>query len=160
MHFARIDYQDRLKRKAEKSLEVIWQGSKTFGSSAQVKTSSAVYTIHRIFSIRLGTNFCSLNRSLQTHFQYITVHLLVFTSKYSTSTFLSRYPCFEKCTDLRIMPSIFYVTSLQVILCKLQDNHFLVDYNVQERVEDFINAALNQVHTYISVSRSSVYSRE
>lgn len=36
VHFARIDYQDRAKRKADKSLEVIWQGSKTFGSSSQV----------------------------------------------------------------------------------------------------------------------------
>jgi len=36
IHFARIDYQDRAKRKADKSLEVVWRGSKTFGSSAQV----------------------------------------------------------------------------------------------------------------------------
>ncbi|KAL7191623.1 hypothetical protein ACSBR2_023661 [Camellia fascicularis] len=34
--FARIDYQDRDKRKNEKSLEVVWQGSKSFGSSAQI----------------------------------------------------------------------------------------------------------------------------
>lgn len=36
IHFARIDYQDRAKRKGDKSLEVIWRGSKTFGSSSQV----------------------------------------------------------------------------------------------------------------------------
>ncbi|KAL5819121.1 hypothetical protein ACOSQ4_022963 [Xanthoceras sorbifolium] len=36
VHFARIDYQDREKRKREKSLEVIWRGSKTFGSSSQI----------------------------------------------------------------------------------------------------------------------------
>lgn len=36
MHFARIDYQDRQKRKLDKSLEVIWQGSRTFGPSLQV----------------------------------------------------------------------------------------------------------------------------
>lgn len=36
LFFARIDYQDRAKRKNEKSLEVIWQGSKSFGSSAQI----------------------------------------------------------------------------------------------------------------------------
>ncbi|KAL5986035.1 hypothetical protein ACLOJK_028025 [Asimina triloba] len=35
LFFARIDYQDRAKRKVDKSLEVIWQGSKTFGSSSQ-----------------------------------------------------------------------------------------------------------------------------
>ncbi|KAI3960584.1 hypothetical protein MKX01_003758 [Papaver californicum] len=36
LHFARIDYQDRAQRKLDKSLEVIWRGSKTFGSSAQI----------------------------------------------------------------------------------------------------------------------------
>ncbi|KAL4634651.1 hypothetical protein ACB092_04G215900 [Castanea dentata] len=36
LFFARIDYQDRAKRKNEKSLEVIWRGSKSFGSSAQI----------------------------------------------------------------------------------------------------------------------------
>ncbi|WJX41060.1 alpha-mannosidase [Trifolium repens] len=36
LFFARIDYQDRAKRKDEKSLEVVWQGSKSFGSSAQI----------------------------------------------------------------------------------------------------------------------------
>ncbi|XP_022741323.1 probable alpha-mannosidase At5g13980 [Durio zibethinus] len=34
--FGRIDYQDRIKRKKEKSLEVIWRGSKSLGSSAQI----------------------------------------------------------------------------------------------------------------------------
>lgn len=36
VHFARIDYQDRDKRKVLKSLETIWRGSKTFGSSSQI----------------------------------------------------------------------------------------------------------------------------
>lgn len=36
VHFARVDYQDRAKRKGDKSLEVIWRGSRTFGSSSQV----------------------------------------------------------------------------------------------------------------------------
>ncbi|KAJ8752575.1 hypothetical protein K2173_005464 [Erythroxylum novogranatense] len=36
LFFGRIDYQDRIKRKNEKSLEVVWRGSKTFGSSAQI----------------------------------------------------------------------------------------------------------------------------
>ncbi|KAI6671517.1 hypothetical protein NL676_006402 [Syzygium grande] len=39
LHFARIDYQDRAKRKNDKSLEVIWRGSKTFGSSSQIFTN-------------------------------------------------------------------------------------------------------------------------
>ncbi|KAF3440313.1 hypothetical protein FNV43_RR18597 [Rhamnella rubrinervis] len=40
VHFARIDYQDRAKRKGDKSLEVIWRGSKTFGSSSQIFTNA------------------------------------------------------------------------------------------------------------------------
>ncbi|XP_062168660.1 probable alpha-mannosidase At5g13980 [Alnus glutinosa] len=36
LFFARIDYQDRTKRKNEKSLEVIWRGSKSLASSAQI----------------------------------------------------------------------------------------------------------------------------
>ncbi|PWA40843.1 alpha-mannosidase [Artemisia annua] len=40
LHFARIDYQDRAKRKIDKSLEVIWRGSKTFGSSSQIFTNA------------------------------------------------------------------------------------------------------------------------
>ncbi|KAF5762439.1 putative alpha-mannosidase [Helianthus annuus] len=39
LHFARIDYQDRAKRKGDKSLEVVWRGSKTFGSSSQIFTN-------------------------------------------------------------------------------------------------------------------------
>jgi len=35
--FGRIDYQDREKRYKEKTLEVIWRGSKSLGSSSQVK---------------------------------------------------------------------------------------------------------------------------
>jgi Glycosyl hydrolases family 38 N-terminal domain len=36
LYFSRIDYQDRAKRKDTKSLEVIWRGSKSLGSSADV----------------------------------------------------------------------------------------------------------------------------
>ncbi|XP_057730935.1 probable alpha-mannosidase At5g13980 [Arachis stenosperma] len=36
LFFARIDYQDRAKRKDEKSLEVVWQASKSLGSSEQI----------------------------------------------------------------------------------------------------------------------------
>ncbi|XP_044502294.1 probable alpha-mannosidase At5g13980 [Mangifera indica] len=36
LFFGRIDYQDRTKRKNEKSLELVWQGSKNYGSSAQI----------------------------------------------------------------------------------------------------------------------------
>lgn len=40
--FGRIDYQDREKRKKEKSLEVIWRGSKSLGSSSQVKHNAKI----------------------------------------------------------------------------------------------------------------------
>ncbi|KAL5795367.1 hypothetical protein ACOSQ2_000187 [Xanthoceras sorbifolium] len=36
LFFARIDYQDRAKRKNEKTLEVVWRASKSLGSSAQI----------------------------------------------------------------------------------------------------------------------------
>lgn len=36
LFFGRIDYQDRAKRINEKSLEFVWQGSKSLGSSAQI----------------------------------------------------------------------------------------------------------------------------
>ncbi|XP_058003498.1 probable alpha-mannosidase At5g13980 isoform X2 [Hevea brasiliensis] len=36
LFFGRIDYQDRAKRQSEKSLEVVWQGSSSLGSSAQI----------------------------------------------------------------------------------------------------------------------------
>lgn len=36
LYFARMDYQDREKRKNEKTLEFVWRGSKSLGSSSQV----------------------------------------------------------------------------------------------------------------------------
>jgi hypothetical protein len=48
LHFARIDYQDREKRKADKGLEVIWRGSRTFGSSSQVLI---VLSLHLVLPI-------------------------------------------------------------------------------------------------------------
>ncbi|KAG7984987.1 hypothetical protein I3843_03G001300 [Carya illinoinensis] len=36
LFFARIDYQDRAKRLNEMSLEIVWQGSKSLGSSSQI----------------------------------------------------------------------------------------------------------------------------
>ncbi|KAK4477288.1 hypothetical protein RD792_016502 [Penstemon davidsonii] len=87
LFFGRIDYQDRVKRKNEKSLEVIWQGSKSFGSSSQ------------IFAGALPKNYEP--------------------------------------------PSGFYfeVNDASPIV---QDDVTLFDYNVQERVEDFVAAALSQ----------------
>lgn len=40
LFFARIDYQDREKRMDEKTLEVVWQGSKSLGATAQIFTGA------------------------------------------------------------------------------------------------------------------------
>ncbi|MED6160733.1 hypothetical protein PIB30_054120 [Stylosanthes scabra] len=53
VHFARIDYQDRVKRKVHKSLEVVWRGSKTFGSSAQIFANA--FPVH--YSPPVGFHF-------------------------------------------------------------------------------------------------------
>ncbi|KAK3410478.1 hypothetical protein EUGRSUZ_J02457 [Eucalyptus grandis] len=53
MHFARIDYQDRANRKNDKSLEVIWRGSRTFGSSSQIFANA--FPVH--YSPPEGFNF-------------------------------------------------------------------------------------------------------
>ncbi|CAL0313112.1 unnamed protein product [Lupinus luteus] len=89
VHFARIDYQDRAKRKGDKSLEVVWRGSRTFGSSAQIFANA--FPVH--YSAPSGFNF-EVN---------------------------SNDP-------------------------PLQDNPLLFDYNVKQRVEDFINAATTQAN--------------
>ncbi|KAK4417954.1 putative alpha-mannosidase [Sesamum alatum] len=89
LFFGRIDYQDRTKRKIEKSLEVIWQGSKSLGSSAQIFAGA-------------------------------------FPENYEP-------------------PAGFYfeVNDASPIV---QDDITLFDYNVQERVEDFVAAALSQAN--------------
>ncbi|XP_066387202.1 alpha-mannosidase-like isoform X2 [Miscanthus floridulus] len=90
VHFARIDYQDRQTRKADKGLEVIWRGSRTFGSSSQIFTNA--FPVH--YSPPDGFGFEVL--------------------------------------DENIIP--------------VQDDLSLFDYNVQERVNDFVAAALAQAN--------------
>ncbi|KAK4784826.1 hypothetical protein SAY86_019194 [Trapa natans] len=89
VHFARIDYQDRAKRKADKALEVVWQGSYTFGSSSQIFANA--FPVH-----------------------------------YSPPAGFS-----------------FEVSNLYV---PVQDNPLLFDYNVQQRVDDFVSAAISQAN--------------
>ncbi|CBI15496.3 unnamed protein product, partial [Vitis vinifera] len=89
LFFWRIDYQDVAKRKKEKSLEVVWQGSKSFGSSAQIFAS-------------------------------------VFPESYAPPTGFN----FE----------INYGSPI------VQDDINLFDYNVQERVNDFVSAAISQAN--------------
>ncbi|GAU34202.1 hypothetical protein TSUD_209840 [Trifolium subterraneum] len=87
VHFARIDYQDRAIRKGDKSLEVIWRGSKTFGSSAQIFANT--FPVH--YSAPNGFNFEVSNT-----------------------------------------------------YDPLQDDHLLFDTNIEQRVNDFIAAAIIQ----------------
>ncbi|XP_022991108.1 probable alpha-mannosidase At5g13980 isoform X2 [Cucurbita maxima] len=89
LFFGRIDYQDRAKRKIEKSLEVVWQGSKSLGSSAQIFAGA-------------------------------------FPENYEP-------------------PSGFYfeVNDASPIV---QDDINLFDYNVQDRVNDFVAAAVAQAN--------------
>ncbi|XP_030485943.2 alpha-mannosidase [Cannabis sativa] len=89
LHFARIDYQDRAKRKGDKSLEVIWRGSKTFGSSSQIFTNA--FPVH--YSPPNGFHF-------EVFDDFVPV----------------------------------------------QDNPNLFDFNVQRRVQDFIDAAITQAN--------------
>ncbi|ESQ41355.1 hypothetical protein EUTSA_v10012546mg [Eutrema salsugineum] len=88
--FGRIDYQDREKRKKEKSLEVIWRGSKSLGSSSQI--------------------------------------------------FAGAFP-----KNYEPPPGGFYyeITDDSPVV---QDDPDLFDYNVQERVNAFVAAALDQAN--------------
>ncbi|CAN6299833.1 unnamed protein product [Urochloa humidicola] len=90
VHFARIDYQDRAKRKADKGLEVIWRGSRTFGSSSQIFTNA--FPVH--YSPPDGFSFEVL--------------------------------------DENVIP--------------VQDDLSLFDYNVEQRVNDFVAAAIAQAN--------------
>ncbi|KAF3623492.1 Alpha-mannosidase [Capsicum annuum] len=89
LFFGRIDYQDREKRKIEKSLEVIWRGSKSHSSSTQIFAGA-------------------------------------FPQNYEP-------------------PSGFYF-EVNDDSPPVQDDVLLFDYNVQERVNAFVAAALAQTH--------------
>ncbi|KAL6544772.1 hypothetical protein OROMI_023634 [Orobanche minor] len=89
LYFARIDYQDRAKRKNEKKLEVVWQGSKSRGSSSQIFTGA-------------------------------------FMSHYSPPDGFH----FEVNDDSPVV----------------QDDNNLFDYNVEDRVNDFVAAAFSMAN--------------
>ncbi|KAM0950051.1 putative alpha-mannosidase [Dioscorea sansibarensis] len=89
VHFARIDYQDRRKRSVDKSLEVVWRGSKTFGSSSQIFAGA--------FPIHYGP------------------------------------------------PEGFHF-EVNDDAAPVQDDPLLFDYNVEQRVNDFIAAAVTQAN--------------
>ncbi|KAG4927436.1 hypothetical protein JHK85_053922 [Glycine max] len=87
--FARIDYQDRAKRLKEKTLEVIWQGSRSLGSSSQIFTG-------------------------------------IFPRHYD--------------------PPDGFTFEINDVSPPIQDDILLFDYNVPERVNDFVSAALAQAN--------------
>ncbi|KAL3525252.1 hypothetical protein ACH5RR_013624 [Cinchona calisaya] len=89
IHFARIDYQDRAKRKDDKTLEVVWRGSRTFGSLSQIFTN-------------------------------------VFPRHYS--------------------PPDGFDFEVDVDFVPIQDNPSLFNFNVEQRVADFISAAMDQAN--------------
>ncbi|CAI9094984.1 OLC1v1030831C1 [Oldenlandia corymbosa var. corymbosa] len=89
LFFARIDYQDRTKRKNNKLLEVVWRGSKSLGSSSQIFTG--IFPVH--YNPPDGFSFEVNDMSLP-----------------------------------------------------IQDDLTLFDYNVEERVNDFVQAAIIQAN--------------
>ncbi|KAG9141901.1 hypothetical protein Leryth_009276 [Lithospermum erythrorhizon] len=89
LYFARIDYQDRTKRLSEKTLEVVWQGSKSLGSSSQIFTG-------------------------------------IFPRHYD--------------------PPDGFTFEINDVSPPIQDDIFLFDYNVEERVADFVAAAIAQAN--------------
>ncbi|PIN24225.1 Glycosyl hydrolase, family 38 - alpha-mannosidase [Handroanthus impetiginosus] len=89
LFFARIDYQDRAKRKSDKTLEVIWRGSKSLGSSSQIFTG--IFPVH-----------------------------------------------YE--------PPDGFTFEINDASDPIQDDELLFDYNVQQRVDDFVAAAVAQAN--------------
>ncbi|MCO5552104.1 hypothetical protein L7F22_005614 [Adiantum nelumboides] len=85
--FARIDYQDKLKRLNESTMEMVWRASKTFGDSAQV-FAGALYDFY-----------------------------------YPPKGFNFDFESFDT---------------------PIQDDPLLFDFNVQERVDDFVKYAETQ----------------
>ncbi|KAI5013520.1 hypothetical protein ZWY2020_035773 [Hordeum vulgare] len=90
LYFFRIDYQDRDTRKGTKELEVVWRGSKTFGSSADIFAG-------------------------------------IFPKNYEPP------------------PGDFYF-EVDATSPVVQDDPLLFDYNVEQRVNDFVAAALAQAN--------------
>ncbi|KAL7604195.1 hypothetical protein Lser_V15G20819 [Lactuca serriola] len=89
LFFARMDYQDRAKRKIDKTLEVVWQGSKSLGSSSQLFTG-------------------------------------IFPRHYD--------------------PPDGFTFEINDVSPPIQDDVLLFDYNVEERVNDFVAAAMAQAN--------------
>ncbi|KAK4417955.1 Alpha-mannosidase [Sesamum alatum] len=89
LFFARIDYQDRAKRRSDRTLEVIWRGSRSLSSSSQIFTG--IFPIH-----------------------------------------------YE--------PPEGFTFEINDVSAPIQDDDLLFDYNVEQRVDDFVAAAVAQAN--------------
>ncbi|KAL8557426.1 hypothetical protein ACS0TY_004737 [Phlomoides rotata] len=89
LYFARIDYQDRAKRRNDKTLEVIWQGSRSLSSSSQIFTG--IFPVH-------------------------------------------------------YDPPDGFTFEINDVSDPIQDDDLLFNYNVQQRVDDFVAAAVVQAN--------------
>ncbi|PON50482.1 Glycoside hydrolase [Trema orientale] len=89
LFFSRIDYQDRAKRLQDKTLDVVWQGSKSLASSSQIFTGIS-----------------------PRHYD----------------------------------PPDGFTFEINDVSPPIQDDILLFDYNVQERVNDFVAAAFAQAN--------------
>ena len=84
LFFARIDYQDRAKRLNDKSLEIVWRGSKSLASSSQVRAGHDVYILLPIQSVWLENLLHVLCILLWWYFMYsfdscCKLHMQIFT---------------------------------------------------------------------------------
>lgn len=95
--FGRIDYQDREKRKKEKSLEVIWRGSKSLGSSSQVKHKAKNFmVVYTMDFTRFSFSFANIDRTwyrflLVLSLRTTNLHLVASTMKSTMTPPLSKY---------------------------------------------------------------------
>jgi len=97
--------------------------------------------------------FCIFYRFFPTPFLFITVHRKAFILKSMMTLFPYRYLDFTtKTWKLQILCCIL---STLLTLCYnwwLQDDPLLFDYNVEQRVQDFVAAAIAQVGSFTTVS--------
>ena len=119
LFFARIDYQDRAKRENEKSLEVIWRGSKSLGSSAQVSLVCFLIFFASKFILCSGAEY----RGTLTHcvFDFLQIFAGAFPDNYETTS--NFY--FEVNDDstnsliIQVSPQSGVADRLQIIVCVL-----------------------------------------
>lgn len=157
LFFARIDYQDRAKRIDEKNLEVVWRGSKSLASSSQVRELQTVSTCSALrcacLSPLLPLPYIS---TIISTLLRCSVHLQIFTGIFPRHYDPPDGFVFEindVSAPIQVIISNICIAfdfhcALKLFshaLSLLKDDILLFDYNVQERVDDFVAAAVTQV---------------